>query len=499
MKKYLLILAVGIFCLASCDKFLDKTPYDSIGTESELSSSDAVSLVNAAYQPLQWPKLYNMRIWSTDVVAGESSVGAGGGTDGIETVQLSNFTADPANGAAVDVWRSNPGILRANLALSVLPDTQMDEDLKSRLMGECYFLRAHYYFILVRFFGDVPLRTKPLFASDSLNIARTPKEKVYEQIIADTREAIARLPYKGQYDNANLGRACKEAAECMLAKIYLTLGTNYGEVVSLCEDVEAQGYDLSKMDYADNWYNPKTGKLNQNGPESLFEIQYTGDPAASTNWLSDNDNQSQWLNCFMAPRNSNLVGGGGYGWQHVTQEFVNAYEEGDLRKDATIFYEGCPDFDGKEYDPEWSTTGYNVRKWCVPVSICDKVDNCPANTVVYRFADILLMKAEALNELGRTAEAQKPLNIVRKRAGLKDVTTTDKSKMKEIIIHERRMEFAFEGHRWFDMIRIDGGQYAVNFLHSIGKKNATIGRLLYPVPQVEIDANPLFVQNEAYK
>lgn len=500
MKKLVYILLFSVFCFVSCDKFLDKTPYDSIGTGSELSSADAVSLVNAAYQPLQWPKLYNMRIWTTDVVAGESSVGAGGGTDGIETVQLANFTADPSNGAAVDIWRANPGILRANLALSVLPGTQMDEDLKSRLMGECYFLRAHYYFILVRFFGDVPMRTEPLFADDELNIARTPKEKVYEQIISDTREAIARLPYKAEYGNADLGRACKDAAECMLAKVYLTLGTNYSEVVTLCQDIENQGYDLLTMPYADNWYNPETGKLNQNGPESLFEIQYTGDPAACTNWLSDNDNQSQWLNCFMAPRNSNLVGGGGYGWQHVTQEFVDSYEPGDLRKDATIFYEGCPDFDGKEYDPEWSTTGYNVRKWCVPVSVCDKVDNCPANTVVYRFADVLLMKAEALNEQGLTDEARIPLNTVRARAGLAEIPTgKTKAQMKEIIIHERRMELAFEGHRWFDMIRIDNGEYAVKFLHSIGKKNATVGRLLYPVPQVEIDANPLFTQNEAYK
>ena len=500
MKKLIYIFAFSVFCLVSCNDFLNKTPYDSIGTESELSSNDAVCLVNAAYQPLQWPKLYNMRIWSSDVVAGESSVGAGGGTDGIETVQLANFTADPSNAAATDIWRANPGILRANLALSVLPDTEMDSDLKSRLMGECYFLRAHYYFILVRFFGDVPLRTKPLFASDSLNVARTPKEKVYEQIISDTEEAINRLPYKKEYSSTDLGRACKEAAECMLAKVYLTLCTNYDRVVTLCQDIEAQGYDLSKMAYADNWYNPETGTLNQNGPESLFEIQYTGDPSACTNWLSDNDNQSQWLNCFMAPRNSNLVGGGGYGWQHVTQEFVDSYEEGDLRKDVTIFYEGCPDFDGKEYDPEWSTTGYNVRKWCIPVRFADKVDNCPANTVVYRFADVLLMKAEALNELGRTDEACTPLNIVRARAGLAPIPTgTSKSRMKEIIIHERRMELAFEGHRWFDMIRIDNGEYAVKFLHSIGKKNATVGRLLYPVPQVEIDSNPLFTQNEAYK
>ncbi|MDY3979187.1 MAG: RagB/SusD family nutrient uptake outer membrane protein [Tidjanibacter sp.] len=503
MKKFFEIFALAavVVALGSCDDFLNKLPADAIGTGSELSASDAQALVNSAYQPLQWPKFYNMRIWSTDIVAGNSEVGAGGGNDGIETVQLAAFTTDASNGAATDLWRGTPGILRANLALQELQKVEvMDEDLRSRLMGECYFLRAHYYFLLVRFFGDVPLRTRPLYAGDNLNAPRTPKAEVYEQIIDDTKNAIRLLPYKAEYDAQNLGRACKEAAETMLAKVYLTLGENYDEVVDLCQDIENQGYDLSKMAYADNWYNPDTGILNKNGAESLFEIQYTGDPAAATNWLSDNDNQSQWLNCFMAPRSSvaPMVGGGGYGWQHVNKEFVDSYEAGDLRKDYTIFYAGCPPFDGIDYDPTLSTTGYNVRKWCVPISICDKVDNCPANIVVYRFADVLLMKAEALNEQKLTSQAQTPLNAVRRRAGLGNVTTTDYKTMKECIIHERRMELAFEGHRWFDMIRIDDGDYAVKFLHSIGRTAATKERLLYPVPQVEIDSNPLITQNPGY-
>ena len=280
----------------------------------------------------------------------------------------------------------------------------------------------------------------------------------------------------------------------MLARL-LTLGENYRDVK--CVGHRSQATTSRQWLMPTTEYNP-TRKLNQNGAESLFEIQYTGDPAASTNWLSDNDNQSQWLNCFMAPRTSSMVGGGGYGWQHVNQEFVDAYEAGDLRKDYTIFYAGCPAFDGIDYEASWSTTGYNVRKWCVPVSVCDKVDNCPANIVVYRFADVLLMKAEALNEQKLTTEAQIPLNKVRNRAGLLGVTTTDYDTMKECIIHERRMELAFEGHRWFDMIRIDDGDYAVDYLHSIGRTAATKERLLYPVPQVEIDSNPLITQNPGY-
>lgn len=199
----------------------------------------------------------------------------------------------------------------------------------------------------------------------------------------------------------------------------------------------------------------------------------------------------------MGPRNSGWVGGS-YGWQHVTQEFVDAYEDGDLRKDVTILYKGCPQFDDKEYDPSWSLTGYNVRKYLVPKSISKEMNTNPANIVVYRFADVLLMKAEALNELGETARAQVPLNIVRARAGLSPVNTTSKEELKEIIIHERRMELAFEGHRWFDLIRIDNGDYAVQFFKSIGKMNVTKERLLYPIPQDEIDDNPAMIQNPGY-
>jgi starch-binding outer membrane protein, SusD/RagB family len=492
MKRNILILAMMLFVtvLTSCDDFLDKTPLDSVGAESELNEKDALALVNSAYQPLQWPKIYNMRIWTMDIVAGNSNVGGGGGTDGIETIDLANFAANSTNFAALDLWRGPyPGILRCNIVLQKVPNIDMDANLRNRILGEAYFLRAHYYFILVRVFGDVPLQTEPLVAGSDLNQARTPKAQVYEQIISDCENAIKMLPVKSSYSSKDLGRACKEAAECMLAKVYLTLGTDYQKVVDLCKDIEDIGYDLSTMNYADN-FNPKIN----NGAESLFEVQYTG--------LTDfdfrsNDNQSCWLSTYMGPRNSGWVGGS-WGWEHVTKEFVDSYEEGDLRKDVTILYKGCPQFDGKDYDPSWSLTGYNVRKFLVSKTIASDYNNNPANFVVYRFADVLLMKAEALNELGETAKAQVPLNIVRKRAGLSDITTMDKAKMKEIIIHERRMELAFEGHRWFDMIRLENGDYAVNFLKSIGKANVTKNRLLYPIPQDEIDANPNMKQNPGY-
>lgn len=497
-KKIITIFAIGslLFSATSCSDYLDRVPLGEISTDGEVTQKDLIALTNAAYQPLQWAKIYNMRIWTTDIIAGNSVVGAGGGTDGIETVDLLNFTASSDNAAALDIWRGpNPGILRCNLVLqNAEKATGISEEVRNRCIGEAYFLRAHYYFILVRFFGDVPLILEPQGPSSDLNQPRTSKDKVYEQIIEDCNKAIELLPTKSSYTEEDLGRACKDAALAMLAKVYLTLGNNYDKVVELCNQITALGYDLSTCDYATNF----DATVN-NGPESLFEIQYSGDPQYGF-W--NDENQSSWLSTYMGPRNSDMVAGG-WGWNQPTQEFMDAYEPGDKRKDITVLYEGCPIFENPEpakqiYNPEYSGTGYNVRKFLVPKSIADNTDNSPLNFVVYRYADVLLMKAEALNELGRTNEALEPLNIVRRRAGLPDIKGQSQAELKETIIHERRMELAFEGHRWFDLIRIDNGDYAIKFLHSIGRTNATKERLLFPIPQQERDANPNLTQNSGY-
>jgi len=196
---------------------------------------------------------------------------------------------------------------------------------------------------------------------------------------------------------------------------------------------------------------------------------------------------------------------GGWGWDQPTQEFIDAYEAGDLRKDVTVFYEGGPKFDGLDYKKSFSTTGYNLRKFVVPLSVSSTYDNSPLNFPVLRYADILLMKAEALNELGKTSDAQllatdanATLNKVRVRAGLLNLTGLDQTTLRDKILHERRMELAFEGQRWYDLIRVNGGQYGINFLHSIGKSNMSTKYLLFPVPQKERDANPNLTQNTGY-
>ncbi|MDD4609967.1 MAG: RagB/SusD family nutrient uptake outer membrane protein, partial [Bacteroidaceae bacterium] len=184
------LLACNVFLL-SCNGFLDKSPLDKVSTDGDLSVKDVVAMVDAAYQPLQWPKLYNMRMWTTDIIAGNSLVGANGGTDGIETTDLANFTATSANAAAIDIWRGpNPGILRCNLALQTIQSVDMPDEIRNRCLGEAYFLRAHYYFILVRVFGDVPLVLTPPIPGTNFSLERTPKAAVYAQIKSDCQEAI---------------------------------------------------------------------------------------------------------------------------------------------------------------------------------------------------------------------------------------------------------------------------------------------------------------------
>lgn len=499
MKKLVeyILCTICAVSLVSCQGFLDKAPYDKVDPNNTASMTDEVivPMVNGCYKCLQSSNMYNMRMWTLDILAGNSNVGAGGGTDGLETIQAANFITQSDNGMALYMWRSPwVGIGQCNVLLKGLESAEAaSEYLRDRVKGEALFLRAHYYYILVRLFGALPIRTEPYNPGEDSAIARSTVAEVYDLIISDTKQAVELLPAKSEYDPQDVGRACKEAAMCMLADIYLTLAPDnasyYQEVVNLCDDIASYGYDLLSCDYKDCFDATKN-----NTAESLFEVQYSGN--TEYDFWGD-DAQVSWASTFMGPRNSGFVAGS-YGWNQPTEEFFSQYEEGDLRKDLTVLYEGCPDFDGMEYKASYSNTGYNVRKFLVSKSVSPEYNTNPANWVVYRYADVLLKKAEALNEMGQPDQAAIPLNIVRQRAGLSAVSGLSQAEMREKIIHERRMEFAFEGHRWFDMIRINHGQYAVDFLKSIGKTNVNFDRLIFPIPQTERDTNPLMDQNPGY-
>ncbi len=505
MKNLRILIISAIAAIsASCSGFLDSFPPYAVDINVSVSDSVAIALTNGCYVPLQSSNLYNQRIWSLDIIAGNSEVGAGGGEDGIETVQCANFAADASNAFALYIWRSPwVGIGQCNTVIQSLTGegNQTSEAVGLRCLGEAYFLRAHYYYILVRLFGGVPLILEPHEADDDIASERSSLDACYQQIIKDCRQAISLLPEKRSYSGDNYNRASRDAALCMLADILLTYHPeeNYSEVVSICDQIAGLGYDLTQCDYADNF-----GIRAENSPEALFVVGYSGDTQYDF-WSGDN--QSSWLSTFMGPRNSNMVAGA-YGWNQPTGEFMSQWEDGDLRKDVTVLYEGCPAFDNISYNDSWSNTGYNVRKFLVSKSDSPEYNTNPSDFVVYRYADVLLKKAEALNGQGLTEEACEPLNIVRSRAGLPDIETLlpdgmqlntpeGQEWMKERIIHERRMELAFEGHRWFDMIRIDNGEYALEFLEGLGK-NVTRDRLLFPIPLTEMDSNDLMEQNPGY-
>lgn len=489
IKKIVFVITIFVFVQCS-DDFLDKKPLDTINTSNyPTNEAELITLVNGAYQPLQRPKLYNLRMWTSDIMAGNSLVGAGGGSDGIETQDMANFVTSTDNAGVLDLWRGPwPGILLSNIVLEVAPNLNIDQNIKNRCMGEAYFLRAHYYFILVRYFGDVPLITTPQSSDDDLNQPRVDKALVYQQIISDLEMAADLLPNKSEYSGNDIGRANKGAAKTELADVYLTLG-NWQKVVELTTEVEALGFSLN-ANYANN-FNPST----ENSSESIFEVQYEKD--GGYGFFSD-ENQASWTSPFMGPRNAGFVAGG-FGWNQPTSEFVNSYEPNDLRKDVTILYQGGPNFDGNVYNSSYSLTGYNVRKFLVPLSVSSSYDNSPLNFPIYRYSNVLLMKAEALNELGQTVLAAIPLNAVRNRAGLPNIATgLSQTAFREAVLHERRIELAFEGQRWFDLIRINNGQYALDFLHSIGRTNAASKHLLFPIPQIERDRNPILTQNPGY-
>ncbi|MCE5174068.1 MAG: RagB/SusD family nutrient uptake outer membrane protein [Bacteroidales bacterium] len=510
MRKYIFAISfLGLsIILNGCSDKLDILPKDQIITDdffAKGTSEEIESAVNSMYQRLQSSYMYNLRMWTLDIVAGEGRVGNEAGGNGLETTQLSNFNATSDNSGAKELWRGPwAGISRTNWVLNNIEKSKkVSSDKINQYKGEACFLRALYYFNLVRLFGDVPLITTQQTAGDDLQVPRTSKDKVYDQIISDLTQAVDLLP--AQYQNTiDIGRATKGAALGLLSKVYITL-KQYDKTISTIETLMSLNVYSLNLKYQFNF-----DDLRENGPESLFEVQYEKDITAYTEF--DILGQGAWHHEFMSPLAPINIGGkwGNFGWFAVYPEFVQSYESGDLRKAISIWSKGDI-YQGWAYDPTCSLTGYNVKKFLCRNEGVNRAMDSPLNFPILRYADILLLYAEALNEIGRTAEATAaattandggPLNRVRVRAGLPNVNILDQTQLREVIRHERRMELAFEGgHNWFDLVRYgNNGDYAKEYFTKIGMTNFTTPKhLLLPVPLDDIDANPnLRPQNPGY-
>ncbi len=467
-----------ITCLvfASCEGILDKDPLGTLDAGSFFQTgADAEQAINAAYEPLLFNNNNSNFYWAFgEVTSDEAIAGGDGSRAGI--VELDFLTYTPRTQEFNDFWKLNyTGITQANTVLEKVPGIEMDETLKSRILGEAYFLRGYYYFMLTQVFGDVPLLLK-ITPPDELKVPKTPRAQIYTQIVADADQAAALLP--AQQTGANLGRATKGAAYGLAAKAMI-YAKNWEKALEYTAKIKALGVYALVPDYQDNFR-----ENTQNNSESVWEIQHANLELGVGNFLN------QWWR-------SKKVGG--YGFAEVTQEFVDAFEPGDPRRKFTVAMNNETYFD-YIYKPSFSSTHYGVKKYLQDTASVSQPSDGGINYTAIRYAEVLLWEAEALAELGRVQEAQAPLEEVRARAraqaddpatALPMVVTTDKQAMIDAIRHERQVELGFEMHRFFDLVRWGIAAEKIPEFQ-VGKHE------VFPIPQAEIDLNPQLVQNPGY-
>lgn len=504
MKRYLIISFLLLALATSftqCRKSLlsiePTIPLSSVNNYYQ-TETEAINAVNATYTPLS--AIYNGAAWHLgDIMSDDTDLGGGGGGDGLETAELDNFTVTPFNPIINLMWaQCYFGILRANLVIDRVPQVPvMTASIRNRSLGEGRFLRALYYYHLVRVYGDVPLYTNVITAEEAASIARSPKAQVYAQIITDLQAAEGLLP--NTYTGADKGRATAGAAKGLLAAVYLTLGDKTNAAAKAKEVIDnaaLYGYSLLP-DYADNFNLDR-----ENGPESVFEVQYR---SGGGQWSDFGAGHK--LNTFFAPRAQDIVQSSGYGWNVPTRDFADSYEKTgagyntiiDRRRQRSMWIPG-DNFAGYTQPASLvgSPLGLNVRKYFVPISNT-LGDNggwtCALNVPIMRYSEILLIYAEAAGRaLGKPFADQ-----VRARAGLAALSNSlSDAQYLEAIYNERRHEFAFEMHRWYDLLRHPDTNYFLNVMRAAGKTNIQEKHRYMPIPQGERDKNPNLSQNEGY-
>ena len=459
----LYMLAAAAVLAVSCNGFLDEQLKGSYSSDTYYTSaSKAEMAVNAIYN-----SLYNNNLWIFGDVASDDSVKGGDDGDQPQIIEIDEFTAGTDNGSVATFWQDTyETINRANNVIANVPGMKLSDAVTNRYLGEAKFLRAYSYFNLVNIFGKVPLKTKPQNESSAIHVGLSEISAIYKLIDDDLTDAAA-----GLGDDRN-GRANRAAAYALLAKSKVFQG-KYGEALTAITELEKlPGYDLEPK-YTDLF---KAG--GENSVESIFAIRYVNNKTA----VRGNN-----LNVWFAPFTEEM----GYHFNQPNQSFVDCFDENttdgktDPRLDASIGRNGQPWFNGTTFDQSWgNVTGYLVKKYD-----CDKEEGvAKSQTTVpqhrIRYAEVLLLKAEALNESGGTGAAA-PLNRVRGRAGLGDTPATTQAALRDAIRKERRRELGFEFHRFFDVMRY-GKEYAVA---ALGADAWPSDRYYFPIPQGETDAN----------
>jgi hypothetical protein len=486
MKKNLIYKGLaGLFVMGiilSCEEDLDVEPRDAMNEVDFLNNPDnAVQLVNGVYNKMLD---FNMNSFSwigiTSITSDDADKGSTPGDTGTDKKKLDDLNFDATDISFDEVWQSRyEGIYRANNAIFYLDKISIDPGLKDRLIGEVKFLRAMWYFDLVRCFGGVPVVVRNIDLNDTEAIqqevfVKKTKAEVYAQIEIDLLDAINRLPLRGQYGPNDLGRASKGAAQALLAKAYL-YQERWNDAYDMAGQVIGSGQYGLLANYADVWR-----EVGENGAESIFEVQAT----SNIGILQYTDVQG--------PRGTPDLG---WGFNTPSESLLNSYLPGDARRDATILFVPSVLWDGFVAPSTWANPRYNYKAY--HSSIAESWGGGKAmtgkNLRILKYSDVLLIRAEAAVHIGQTAEAKARLDELRVRTGLGPVT---EPVTLQIVWRERRWEMAMEHDRWFDIVRT-GQAPAAMAAH--GKTFITGTHEVFPIPQSQITASGgLLVQNNGY-
>lgn len=464
MKKiYFIVL---LFSVVSCSKELNQDPLTDKESGNFLrNESEVEEYVNATYANLQSTGLYGLYMPALGEIPSDNTFDEVPANDDGIYGQLDQFTVIASNAVTSAAWRdSYTAIQKANVVLNRIDNiTYAVPATKEARKGEMKFIRALLYFNLVRLFGDVPLATMETTDPNGyFGQGRTPVAKVYDQIKKDLTEAIEVLPVKGTQP----GKVIKTAAQALLAKVQLTL-KDYGAAKTLLEAVVNAGTHRLLPDPA-SVFNIN----NENNQEIIFAVQFASG-------VNSNTEGSSMFQQF-SPSGTQT---GAKGHNLPAKSLYALYTADDRRKNVyvNVTPAGVP-FTGKLTKPTTVITDGG------------------SDVVVLRYADVLLMLAEANNELANTAQAIPYLDSIRIRAGLPATTAATQETVRAAIVLERRLELVGEGHRWFDLLRTGTAITVMNKWFADNGILVTIDdhNLVMPVPQSQVDTDPSIKQNPEY-
>ncbi|SNC61496.1 Starch-binding associating with outer membrane [Hymenobacter gelipurpurascens] len=503
-RVYLAALGLALTAGAvGCKDFLEVAPQGQL-TEDQIRTDPAAAqkLVDGVYNAMYLggfgPDIHGLQyIILTDIASDDSDKGSTP-QDYSAAAEVDNFTLNSTNSVVNNAWKGYfQGINRANQALDKVPLSPAPEATRNRLLGESRFLRGYFYFNMVRLFGGVPKLDKVQPASEINNPAlqqRATAAEIYQLIIDDLQFAVDNLPLKGATET---GRATKAAAQAMLAKVYL-YQKNYQQAYALTNEIitgKSGSYGLFP-NYEGIWR-----EVGANSQESIFEVQ-TGVNAACNNSAVELYTVSQ------GPRSGGRGGWAdlGFGFNTPTQQLADAYEPGDKRREGSIIFittarKGTVLWDGFRIPSKDSVEGfrysYKAYHSRTQEKNCGNNDFLPKNIRIMRYAEVLLINAEAALQTGNTAAALTNLNLVRSRAGLPARTTATLAN----IWQERRVELALEHDRFFDLVRQESVQPGriVPLFAAQGKTFTKGKNELFPIPQEQIDlSGGQLTQNPGY-